>query len=339
MAKRMEPEELAATGIALIVAWLWALKHKDSIQSTVRGTAWRMVTSVHDCLYQNILRPYRSEISRFVGFLLFRTPFTCDCCCLTLGGQDYDAEYVSSQCRCQGNDHRSMYCYQCIATYLENQITDDQASTLVCLNGRRCGLDDRFVRKRLSKRIIAMLDRSQIASAAIPENEKLWRCPSPDCRFVGFISSRTRNASGVSVALSRLFFTKVTRDNRMVRCPACLIASCQFCQKPWTKGVSDHSGLACAAYAKQYDSCNSDQSFDSWKTKQCRFVQNCPACETVIERNDGCNHMTCRCGHEFCWVCGEPWSNQHSYFCRRYRRSDQRPGAANKLMSFFGGWF
>jgi hypothetical protein len=241
-----------------------------------------------------------------------------------------------------------MYCYQCIATYLESQIADDQASTLVCLNGRRCCLDDRFVRKRVSKRIIALLDRNQIASAATPDNEKLWRCPSPDCRFVGFISSRTRNASGPSVVLSRFFLScsfgkQVTRDNRMVRCPACLIASCQFCQKPWTRGVADHSGLSCAAYARRYDSCSSDRSFDSWKTQQCRHVQNCPACAAVIERNDGCNHMTCRCGHQFCWVCGEEWSHQHSYFCRRYRRNnnndDSLAGMANKVMNFFGGWF
>lgn len=33
----------------------------------------------------------------------------------------------------------------------------------------------------------------------------------------------------------------------------------------------------------------------------------CPGCNRPIEKNDGCNHMTCRsCHHEFCWLCSEP---------------------------------
>ncbi|KAK6353951.1 hypothetical protein TWF730_008371 [Orbilia blumenaviensis] len=32
--------------------------------------------------------------------------------------------------------------------------------------------------------------------------------------------------------------------------------------------------------------------------------QNCSRCGRAIERVDGCHHMTCVCGHEFCYTCG-----------------------------------
>ena len=33
----------------------------------------------------------------------------------------------------------------------------------------------------------------------------------------------------------------------------------------------------------------------------------CPRCLTPIEKNYGCQHMTCKCSHEFCWSCGSSW--------------------------------
>ena len=45
-----------------------------------------------------------------------------------------------------------------------------------------------------------------------------------------------------------------------------------------------------------------DQAFFQWlnaaKAKQCR------QCKFWVQKNEGCDHMTCRCGHEFCYICG-----------------------------------
>ncbi|KAK3323500.1 hypothetical protein B0T19DRAFT_426205 [Cercophora scortea] len=35
--------------------------------------------------------------------------------------------------------------------------------------------------------------------------------------------------------------------------------------------------------------------------------QRCHRCKHVVELKEGCNHMTCRCGAEFCMICGSKW--------------------------------
>ncbi|KEQ71256.1 hypothetical protein M436DRAFT_65408 [Aureobasidium namibiae CBS 147.97] len=35
--------------------------------------------------------------------------------------------------------------------------------------------------------------------------------------------------------------------------------------------------------------------------------QTCNRCKSVVQLSMGCNHVTCRCGHQFCYVCGAPW--------------------------------
>ncbi|KAM0667449.1 hypothetical protein ACQRIU_003314 [Beauveria bassiana] len=33
----------------------------------------------------------------------------------------------------------------------------------------------------------------------------------------------------------------------------------------------------------------------------------CSSCHHVVELSTGCNHISCRCGAQFCYVCGEKW--------------------------------
>ncbi|KAI0965131.1 hypothetical protein F4678DRAFT_453479 [Xylaria arbuscula] len=35
--------------------------------------------------------------------------------------------------------------------------------------------------------------------------------------------------------------------------------------------------------------------------------RSCPNCNNMVEKRSGCNHMTCRCGGQFCYICGGGW--------------------------------
>ena len=39
--------------------------------------------------------------------------------------------------------------------------------------------------------------------------------------------------------------------------------------------------------------------------------RQCAKCKFIIEKNQGCNHMTCRCKYQFCYVCGADWNPAH----------------------------
>ncbi len=51
--------------------------------------------------------------------------------------------------------------------------------------------------------------------------------------------------------------------------------------------------------------CKDDSETSNWIVVN---TKDCPKCKSAIEKNGGCNHMTCyKCRHEFCWICYGDW--------------------------------
>lgn len=98
-------------------------------------------------------------------------------------------------------------------------------------------------------------------------------CPTPDCDMVYVISD----------------------DGKRFVCSHCRVAVCTKCH------VQYHDGLSCAMY--QSGHCN-DEEFEEWMRQDPHNRKRCPKCNVPIEKNEGCNHMTCRACHaNICWVC------------------------------------
>ena len=81
----------------------------------------------------------------------------------------------------------------------------------------------------------------------------------------------------------------IYKQNGSNECTKCKILICLEC------GLKDHFG-SCTPI----DSASAEWMIENTKP--------CPICHFKIEKNDGCNHMTCKCGIHFCWICNQVYT-------------------------------
>jgi ariadne-1 len=89
----------------------------------------------------------------------------------------------------------------------------------------------------------------------------------------------------------------------------CGVATCKCGVKIcWKCKEIAHAPLACRLVsAWKTLASDEDVLLTTWAKKS---TKPCPNCHTRIEKNGGCNHMSCTsCRFEFCWICGHQWSN------------------------------
>jgi len=88
-----------------------------------------------------------------------------------------------------------------------------------------------------------------------------------------------------------------SKTKKKLTCPKCQTNICFNCSQPW------HG---------YFVSCNAnvDLGYSRWAIN--KSVQKCPKCRIAIEKDEGCNHMTCQyCKHQFCWICRGTYSYGH----------------------------
>lgn len=132
--------------------------------------------------------------------------------------------------------------------------------------------------------------------ASIPAEDKVY-CPYPKCSALMSKSQTVRPDVGSSSS-------RYAIDTFGLRqCVKCSKHFCINCKVPWHNGMSCYEYKRCNPYPRPEDA-----KFQ-FLARQ-RLWRQCVKCNQMIELSEGCYHMTCRCGHQFCYTCGAPWLNK-----------------------------
>lgn len=97
--------------------------------------------------------------------------------------------------------------------------------------------------------------------------------------------------------------------------------------------MEDHSPLICALALKWNKKSQDDSETINWLNAN---TKDCPKCKAVIEKNGGCNHMTCKkCTFEFCWVCLGEWKiHNNNYSCNKYVNNEEASESRQNLEKY-----
>ncbi|KAE8442251.1 hypothetical protein EG329_003722 [Mollisiaceae sp. DMI_Dod_QoI] len=92
-------------------------------------------------------------------------------------------------------------------------------------------------------------------------------------------------------------------------CSACGFTSCAYHNVPW------HAGQNCQQYGEALITNPTEEDKKTEKIIK-RLAKRCPGCKRYINKNGGCQHMTCPCGKQFCWTCLHNYPG-HTWGCTR----------------------
>ncbi|BGP15687.1 hypothetical protein JCM10213_006142 [Rhodosporidiobolus nylandii] len=225
--------------------------------------------------------------------------FTCEVCF-----DDSTAETLALSC-----DHR--FCKDCYSQYLTSKIVDEGESRRIQCMGNDCNVivDERTVELLVPPDLLARY-RTLLNRTYVDDSPSLTWCPAPNCEY----------AIRCTVPARSLDSTIPT-----VEC-ACGHVFCFGC------GLDgDHRPCVCPITRRWMKKCKDDSETSNWISAN---TKECTKCHSTIEKNGGCNHMTCKkCKWEFCWVCMGPWSEHGTawYNCSRYEeKADTGKDAQSK---------
>ncbi|KAJ7741773.1 hypothetical protein DFH07DRAFT_837380 [Mycena maculata] len=163
------------------------------------------------------------------------------------------------------------YCRDCLSNLAHSCVGDESLFPLQCCRQAlpMDGPGGVFAQLEIYLRLSL---RAKAREFSTLSKDRLY-CPQPTCSM--FLGSTVNRAGDVT-------------------CPRCRTEVC----------------LGCRQVVHPNEKCGENTALEQVKALALeKNWQTCPGCGQIIDLQQGCYHMTCRCRTEFCYVCAAPWKH------------------------------
>ncbi|KAH7822019.1 putative RING finger protein [Monocercomonoides exilis] len=165
------------------------------------------------------------------------------------------------------------FCISCMESYLKSRISQGKSCLITSCPEGSCKI--RVYPSLFTKLLNSKSESTywmHLQNSFIDEQPKMRWCPSPNCEWV---------------AVKESFDEDVTCRCGTIYCFKC--------------GKEAHFPATCEMIEKWNIATSGEAMSSTWIYHN---TKPCPKCKKPIQKNQGCNHMTCsQCKHQFCWIC------------------------------------
>jgi len=262
------------------------------------GTLLRYFSWDREKLYNEYFENSQ-ELCKKAGVIIHKTPYLIESDennkiemreCDSCYEEVKSSEMLSLPCK-------HFMCKGCWIPYLTYAIEDGRLCTRKLCPFPNCNM---IVSEALFKAVVAKKDferyRHFQARSFVDDNPNIKWCPAPECGRAVFCEKKTKS----------------------VLC-SCGTKFCFKCQE------LDHAPCTCEELVEWRSKERDDSETGNWIVAN---TKSCPKCNGQIEKDGGCNHMSCsQCSYEFCWICLDEWKNHSNqtggyYACNRYKAEE-----------------
>ena len=156
------------------------------------------------------------------------------------------------------------YCNGCMISWISSGVQDGKL-IFVCVLCK-VSISPIIIESFMTPETLIKYDKFQL-DKVLDQELALFYCPNTSCKGVVEVHDQ---------------------KSVYVKCPYCTKEYCFQCKVPW------HKDITCKKYQ---DDSGIFQTIKALNAKQC------PKCKYWIEKNEGCDHMTCvKCKYEFWWT-------------------------------------